>query len=390
MNIKRVVLIVMDGCGAGAAPDAAMFGDRGEDLGNTLVNTAVAVGGLNIPTLRKLGLGNVLELAGGEPLPYPIGSYGRLCPLSKGGKDTITGHWEMMGIILDTPFPTYPNGFLQEIIDPFCKAIGSDIIGNYTASGTEIIKQLGREHMETAKPIVYTSADSVFQIAAHEEVIPPDRLYEICHIARNILKGPHAVQRVIARPFLGNGPWDFKRTEHRKDFTLTPPENVLDHLAAAGVHTTGLGIVPEVFEGRGFSDAKRTQNNVEHFEALMLAMESNTELIFVNFEDFDMLYGHRNDPAGFAKALETFDGYTLAIMAKLKPTDLLIISADHGNDPTTPSTDHTREHVPILVYSPILQVGIDYGTRTPFSDIGATIAQVFGVALPSAGKSLIA
>jgi len=390
MSIERVFLLVMDGCGAGSAPDAADYGDFGENLGDTLVNTARAVGGVKIPTLRWLGLGNALNLAGGSALPQTGGSYGRLQEASRGGKDTVTGHWEMMGILVDRPFPTYPEGFPAELMAAFESAIGRQTLGNKASSGTTILKELGEEHMASGSPIVYTSADSVFQIACHEAVIAPDQLYEICLKARQVLQGQHGVQRVIARPFEGTCAADFRRTERRKDFPLNPPPNVLDALHAAGVFTAGVGVIPEVFAGRGFTYAERTQNNPEHHRATMrLAAEHASGLIFVNFEDFDMLYGHRNDPAGFAACLEEFDGFVAELIGSLKSTDLLLITADHGNDPTTPSTDHCREYAPLLLYSPGLAGGRDYGIRSTYADLGATLAAAFGVNWDGPGTSLL-
>jgi phosphopentomutase len=386
--IERVLLLVMDGCGAGTAPDAELFGDTGANRGNTLVNVARAVGGLKIPTLRRLGLGNALDLEGGAPGPAPIGSFGRLQERSMGGKDTVTGHWEMMGILVDRPFPTYPDGFPADLVAAFEKAIGVGVLGNYPASGTDIIRELGPEHIQTGRPILYTSADSVFQVACHEDIVPIERLYEICRSARGLLQGEHAVQRVIARPFEGE-PGAFRRTERRKDFPLEPPTNVLDHLAAAGVRVAGVGVVPEVFGGRGFAWSRRTQSNQEHYQATLEAMQTDCRFVFTNFEDFDMLYGHRQDAPGFARALETFDGYLEDLLGRMQPTDLLILTADHGNDPTTPSTDHAREYAPLLLYSPSLPGGRNYGTRGTFADLAATLAQVFQVPAPPVGESLL-
>lgn len=390
MKFKRVFLLVMDGCGAGAAPDAADYGDSGENLGDTLVHTAQAVGGLKIPTLRRLGLGNALRLEGGAPEPNPIGSFGRLQETSRGGKDTVTGHWEMMGIVVDEPFPTYPNGFPDEIIDEFSRAIGRPVLGNKPSSGTTILKELGEQHVQTGAPIVYTSADSVFQIACHESVISVEQLYEICRTARGILQGRHNVQRVIARPFEGQGADGFRRTERRKDFPLSPPRNVLDLLQEAGVFTAGIGVIPEVFDGRGFNYAERTQNNPEHHQATMrLAREHDNGFFFVNFEDFDMLYGHRNDPKGFADCLEQFDGFVGELIASLRDGDLLLITADHGNDPTTPSTDHCREYAPLLLYGRGVPGGRDYGIRPTYADLGATVASALGAQPPTRGTSLL-
>ena len=376
--IERAILIVMDGCGAGAAPDAELFGDTGDLKGNTLVNVAKAVDGIAIPTLRSLGLGNALTLVGGAPLAHPIGRYGKLRERSMGGKDTVTGHWEMMGVTVAKPFPTYPKGFPPEIIDEFKRRIGRDILGNYPASGTKIIDDLGPEHMRTGRPIVYTSADSVFQIACHEEIVPIEELYHFCRVAREICTGEHGVQRVIARPFEGQ-PGSFRRTERRKDFPLTPPENMIDHLAAAGIKVAGIGVVPEVFDGRGFAWKKRTQSNEEHYQATLEAMEPDCRFIFTNFEDFDMRYGHRQDAPGFARALETFDGYLKEIMSRMGPQDLIMLTADHGNDPTSPSTDHAREYAPILLYSPQIEGGVNLGIRDTFADISATLAKAFAV-----------
>lgn len=373
---RRVILLVMDGCGVGAAPDAEQYGDFGVNEPNTLGHLAEAVAGLHVPFLQRLGLGNVLPLKGVPPAEPPLAVFGRMQERSA-GKDTVTGHWEMMGVITEQPFPTYPQGFPPEVIQPFEHAIGTKILGNYPASGTEIIKQLGEEHLRTGYPIVYTSADSVFQIAAHEEVIPLERLYEICRIAREILKPPHHVQRVIARPFVGTDPTTFRRTENRRDFPLPPPYNLIDQLAEAGRKVYGIGVVGQVFAERGFAHSVRTGNNAEHLGATLQALQSDADFIFANFEDFDMLYGHRNDPRGFAKALEAFDVGLRRLHAHLRLDDLLILTADHGNDPTTPSTDHSREFAPLLCYSMRMTTGAPLGTRLTFADLAATIADVF-------------
>ncbi|MCS7272666.1 MAG: phosphopentomutase, partial [Fimbriimonadales bacterium] len=306
--------------------------------------------------------------------------FGIVQPYSK-GKDSVTGHWEMMGIHTEVPFPTYPNGFPPEVIRAFEARIGRGVLGNYPASGTEIIKQLGMEHLRTGKPIVYTSADSVFQIAAHESVIPLEELYRMCEIARELLQPPHHVQRVIARPFVGDSPETFRRTENRRDFPLPPPRNLIDLLAEQGIGVYGVGVVPELFVYRGFRHAERTQNNREHYAALLRALESDCEFIFANFEDFDMLYGHRNDPHGFARALAEFDDMLAELLPRLRPDDLLILTADHGNDPTTPSTDHSREYLPLLMYSPAIPEGRDLGMRHTLADIGATIGGIWGITL---------
>ncbi len=376
----RAILVVLDGCGVGAAPDAADYGDVGENHPDTLGHLAEAVGGLNLPTLQALGLGNIAPLRGVPPADAPRAHYGKVQPHSK-GKDSVTGHWEMMGVHTEVPFPTYPNGFPPEIMQAFESRIGRQTLGNYPASGTEIIRQLGAEHLRTGKPIVYTSADSVFQIAAHEAVIPVEALYRMCEIARELLQPPHHVQRVIARPFIGDSPETFRRTENRRDFPLPPPPNLIDALAERGVGVYGVGVVPELFVYRGFRHAERTQSNPEHHQALVRALASDCAFIFANFEDFDMLYGHRNDPEGFARALEAFDGMLAELLALLQPTDWLILTADHGNDPTTPSTDHSREYLPLLIYSPSVEAGRDLGVRRTLADIGATIGARWGASL---------
>jgi len=382
MRLERAILIVLDGCGVGAAPDAAEYGDTGENTPNTLGHLAEAVGGLNLPCLQSLGVGNILPLYGVPPTDAPRAHFGTVQPHSK-GKDSVTGHWEMMGIHTETPFPTYPNGFPPEVIRAFEERVGRGILGNYPASGTEIIKQLGMEHLRTGKPIVYTSADSVFQIAAHEAVIPLEELYRMCEIARALLQPPHHVQRVIARPFVGDSPETFRRTENRRDFPLPPPENLIDALHARGIGVYGIGVVPELFVYRGFRHAERTQRNTEHYDALLRALQSDCEFIFANFEDFDMLYGHRNDPAGFARALTEFDAMLRELLSRLRSSDLLILTADHGNDPTTPSTDHSREYLPLLLYSPSIGQGRAVGVRRTLADIGATIGALWNVAPPN-------
>lgn len=390
MTYDRVLLLILDGCGAGVAPDAADFGDDPAHPGDTLVHVARAAGGLQVPNLRRLGLGNLLALEGGPPAEHPLGRYARLREKSRGGKDTVTGHWEMMGIVVEEKFPTYPNGFPESLLAEFSERIGRPWIGNRAASGTVIIEELGEEHQRTGAPIIYTSADSVFQIACHEEVVPIEELYRMCLEARLLLQGEHALQRVIARPFEGADRATFRRTERRKDFPLSPPTNALDHLHAAGVFTAGVGVIPEVFDQRGFSYSERTQTNEEHFLATVKLLEEQEQgFFFVNFEDFDMLYGHRLDPQGFARALETFDGYLGQLLARLTPRDLLLISADHGNDPTIPSTDHTREYAPLLMTSPAWTQGGALGDRPTFADLGATVLDAFGMESDLPGESLL-
>lgn len=337
--MKRAIVIVLDGVGAGFAPDVEEFGDL--DQPSTLQHIWDATGGFNAPNLARVGYlaaGGITQGLGQEAV------YARLKPLSKGGKDSVTGHWEMMGIVMDRRFPTYPDGFPIPLIKAFEREIGTQTIGNRAASGTKIIEELGELHMDTGFPIVYTSADSVFQIACHEAVVPIEQLYEWCRVARKLCVQPDDVQRVIARPFEGEV-GRFRRTERRKDFPLEAAANLCDEIG----DVLGVGVVPELFGGRGFRPTKRTQQNEEHYVALLDALESDARFIFANFEDFDMLFGHRNDTPGFAKCLERFDEMLGVILSKLTKDDMLILTADHGNDPTTPSTDHTREFVPMAV-----------------------------------------
>lgn len=376
---KKVLLIVLDSAGIGSLPDADKYGDVGS---NTLGNCSRAVGGLNLPHLGKMGLGLLTDIAGVPPVDHPEACYGKMAERSP-GKDTTTGHWEMSGIILDRPFPLYPHGFPPEIIEPFKKQIGRDILGNKAASGTAIIEELGPTHLQTAKPIVYTSADSVFQIAAHEEVIPLEELYRMCSIARELLTGKHAVGRVIARPFVG-APGNFKRTPNRHDFSIKPPaRTVLNLLQENGMEVAAVGKIKDVFAGEGITQAVHTVGNMDGVDkTLELARKQFKGLIFTNLVDFDQQYGHRNDFRGYAAALEEFDRRLPEIIAVMQPQDILIITADHGCDPTTASTDHSREYVPLLVYGQQLRRGINLGTRSSFSDIGATIAGLFGLVFP--------
>jgi phosphopentomutase len=387
MDIKRVVLIVLDGVGIGEAPDAKDYGDEGS---NSIGNISRAVGGLNLPNMGKIGIGNVIEIQGVPPESQPIGGYGKLTPKSA-GKDTISGHWELMGICLPDPFPTYPDGFPNEIIDEFIRVSGrSGVLGNKHASGTEIIQELGEEHIRTGKPIVYTSADSVFQIAAHEDIIPIEELYKLSENARKILKGKHAVGRVIARPFVGDRAGEFARTERRKDFSLIPETpTVMDKLVAAGKDVFTVGKVDDIFGNRGITKKNHTGNNKDSLLAIQeLLIEDFEGLLFANLIEFDMVYGHRNDPQGYAGALEFFDQSIPHIKEKMKPSDVVIVTADHGVDPTTPSTDHSREYVPLLVFGDDVK-GVDLGTRETFSDVGATIAEIFSLEPPLLGTSFL-
>ncbi len=382
-RFERICLVVLDSAGIGEMPDAAAWGDAGADtLGHILGSRQV-----DLPNLQRMGLGNIRQLAGVPAADEPIGSYGK-CTLRSNGKDTTTGHWEMAGIILEKAFPTYPNGFPERIISAFVADAGvPGILGNVPASGTEIIKQLGEDHVRTGKPIVYTSADSVFQIAAHEEIIPVDRLYEICEIARRILDGEDRVGRVIARPFLGTNAADFKRTENRHDYAVPPPKNLLPILKENGLDVVCIGKIASIYDSVGVTKDLTAKNNDQAIDQTINALNANSRgLIFSNLVDFDMLYGHRRDTEGYARALEHFDARLPEIFAAMKDDDLLILTADHGNDPTAPGSDHTREYAPLIVYGKSAKPGVDLGTRGSLADIGQTIAENFGLELAD-GKS---
>jgi phosphopentomutase len=374
---SKVVLIILDGVGIGALPDAGRYGDEGS---NTLGNLAHVSGGLDLPNLERAGLGNIAPLEGVKPQAEPLADFGKMAEASP-GKDSTSGHWEIAGLILEKPFPTYPDGFPAEVIEPFEKAIGRGILGNKAASGTEIIKELGDEHVRTGKPIVYTSADSVFQIAAHVDVIPLEELYRISKIAREQLTGKNAVGRVIARPFEGPS-GAYTRTPDRKDFSVCPPgPTLMDKMEEKGLRTVSVGKVDHIFAKRGFTDMIHTRSNSEVIaRTIEQAGRDLSGLVFANLVDFDMLWGHRNNTEGFRKGLEQFDEALPRIMDPLRQDDILVITADHGNDPTTPSTDHSREYVPLLVYGKNLRSGVDLGTRRTFADLGATIGTVFGIA----------
>jgi phosphopentomutase len=381
----RMILIVLDSAGIGEMPDAAAWGDAGSDtLGHILASREV-----QLPNLQSYGLGNIRPLQNLPPSENPRGSYGR-CALRSNGKDTTTGHWEMGGIILEQAFPTYPKGFPPAIIDRFIKEANvPGILGNVPASGTEIIKELGEEHVRTGKPIVYTSADSVFQIAAHEEVIPVERLYEICETARRILRGEDEVGRVIARPFLGST-GAFRRTENRHDYAVPPPrENLLVALSEAGLDVVCIGKVASIYDAMGVTLDLTAKNNNQSIDQTINALKQETRgLIFSNLVDFDMLYGHRRDTEGYARALEHFDARLPEIEAAMNQRDVFIIAADHGNDPTFPGTDHTREYSPLLVFGKSARAGVDLGIRSSLADIGQTIADNFGLKL-NAGESFL-
>jgi phosphopentomutase len=382
----RVVVVVLDSCGIGGAPDAGRYGDAGS---STLPHTAAACGGLRLPALGALGLGHLAEIAGVPPAEHPAGAFGVMTEVSA-GKDSTTGHWELMGIILDRPFPTYPRGFPPEVIEPFEARIGRRVLGNRPASGTAIIAELGEEHLRTGRPIVYTSADSVFQIAAHESVIPVDQLYRMCETARAILTGPHAVSRVIARPFVGE-PGRFFRTDRRRDFSVPPPhDTALDHFTAAGVPVVGVGKIADLFAGRGVTTAVHTHDDMDGLTQTVRALAGlERGLVFTNLVDLDTQYGHRNNPQGYGADLERIDARLPEVLAQLGPTDLLIVTADHGNDPTTNSTDHSRERVPLLVAGPPVRGGTNLGVRRTFADVGATVAAALGTAGTGAGTSFL-
>ena len=377
--MKRVILVVLDGCGVGALPDAAAYGGPSELESATLPHVAEAAGGLHLPTLQRLGLGNIAAIAGVAPEPSALGGWGRMAEASA-GRDSVTGHWELMGIRTKTPFPTYPHGFPPALIAKFEARIGRGTLGNVASSGTAILTALGPEHLATGKPIVYTSADSVFQVAAHERVVPLTELYAMCETARAMLTVPNNVQRVIARPFAGGSPETFRRTEHRRDYPLPPPvPNFLSALADAGKAAHAIGVVADLFPRFYFARAERTQSNPAHLAAISDAVQHGQEnFVFANCEDFDMLYGHRNDPLGFARALEAFDAALAGILEALRPDDLLILTADHGNDPATASTDHSREYVPLLVYGSDLRGGL--GTRPTFAAASEIAADWLGIA----------
>lgn len=379
-----MVLLVLDSGGIGAMPDADQWGDQGTDtLGHVL-----AAEKPSLPNLQELGLANIRQLPNLKARSHPRGSFGKAA-ISSSGKDTTAGHWEMAGIITAVPFPTYPFGFPPKILDPFEKEIGRKVLGNKPASGTEIIKELGEEHIKTGRPIVYTSADSVFQIAGHEEVIPLEELYRICKIARRILDVPDRVGRVIARPFLGT-PGNFQRTKNRKDFAVPPPTpTLLDLLREERLATVGVGKIASIFDYRGISENLAARDNKESMDQTIAAVKTAHEgLIFSNFVDFDMLWGHRNDAKGYARGLEEFDRRLPELLDSMREDDCLILTADHGCDPTDASTDHTREYVPILVYSKQLRGGVDLGIRKTLADMGQTIAENFNIRLP-AGTSFL-
>lgn len=383
MTINRVIVIVLDSVGVGEAPDADAFGDVGS---HTLGNTARAVGGLKLPNMEAMGLGNIAMVDGLTPQTEPTAAYGRLMEVSA-GKDTTTGHWELMGIQLMRSFPVYEH-FPPDVIERFESAIGHQTLGNYPASGTVILDELGEEHVRSGKPIVYTSSDSVFQIAAHEEIYPPEELYAMCRTAREILRGEHEVGRVIARPFIGKpGAWE--RTPNRRDFSVLPPQpTVLDSIKDAGQMVFAVGKIEDIFAGQGITGAAHTIDNMDGVDLTLKVMREHPErgIIFTNLVDFDAKFGHRNNPRGYANALIEFDARVPELLAALKADDVLILTADHGNDPVTPSTDHSREYVPVLISGAQIK-HVNIGIRPTFADLGATIADMLGVTAPPCGAS---
>lgn len=382
--VKRVFLIVLDSVGIGESPDADLYGDKGSNTLRACWNS----GNLQIPNLQKLGIFNIEGVGCGTPSANPLGSYARMQE-SSAGKDTTIGHWEIAGIISPKPMPTYPNGFPQEILSEFSRRTGRGVLCNKPYSGTQVILEYGKQHLQTGDLIVYTSADSVFQIAAHESIVPPETLYEYCRIARELLQGEHGVGRVIARPFIGDYP-DFTRTSNRHDFSLEPPRDTfLDKLGAAGKATIGVGKIYDIFAGKGISSTSRTVNNDDGMDQTIAhAKEDWNGVCFVNLVDFDMVYGHRNDVAGYTAALNRVDERLGELIGLMQKEDVLMITADHGCDPATPSTDHSREYTPWLIYGEPIKAGEDFGTRPTFADIGETAAAMLGVTADTDGTSL--
>lgn len=383
---RRAIVVVCDGLGVGATPDAAAFGDAESDtLGHVLASRPVS-----IPNLTALGLGNLTPVFEGARNPHPAGAFGKMAERSA-GKDTATGHWEMTGLLTPKPFRTYPGGFPPEIVRPFEERIGRAVLGNKVASGTEILKELGEEHLRTGRPILYTSADSVFQVAAHEQVVPLEELYRICRIGYEIACVGHGVCRVIARPFRGSAAADFRRTTNRRDFPVPPHgDTLLDRMAAAGLSVFGVGKIEDIFTGRGISEAVHTTSDSDGIDQTLRAMgKLGRGLIFTNLVDFDTLYGHRNDVEGFARNLEALDARLPEVLGALRDDDVLVLTGDHGCDPADASTDHTREHVPLLLVGPRVAPARDLGVRPTFADLGASLAENFGLDPLGAGSSFL-
>ncbi|SHJ48449.1 phosphopentomutase [Paramaledivibacter caminithermalis DSM 15212] len=382
--INRITILVMDSVGIGALPDSEKFGDIGV---NTLGNISKKMGGINLPNLIKLGLGNIDGIEGVGSIQNPRGSFGKSMEMSN-GKDTTTGHWEIAGLYIKEPFKTYPDGFPEHVISKFEELIGRKVLGNKPASGTEIIKELGEKHIRTGNPIVYTSADSVFQIAAHEEVIPLDELYKMCKVAREILMGEDQVARVIARPFIGK-PGDFTRTPNRRDYSLDPfGKTILDFASEAGYEVMAVGKIEDIFNGKGITKEIHTKSNMDGVDKTIEFLNTDSKgIIFTNLVDFDAKFGHRRNAKGYKEALEELDLRIPEILENLREDDMLIITADHGNDPTYKGTDHTREYIPIIIYGKNVKAGVNIGTRETFADIAATIADILDIEKPKFGRS---
>ncbi|HSQ88431.1 phosphopentomutase [Romboutsia sp.] len=383
--MSRVIWVIIDSVGIGALPDSKKFGDEGV---NTLGNIVKVHNDIKIPNLLNLGIGNIDGVNFIEGINNPIGTFGKCSEVSQ-GKDTTTGHWEMTGVLVETPFKTFENGFPKEIIDEFEKKTGRKVVGNKPASGTAILDEYGEHQMKTGDVIVYTSADSVFQIAAHEEIIPLDELYKMCEIAREIMMGDNAVARVIARPYVGEGTGTFTRTSNRRDYSLNPFEpTVLDNIKEAGLDVIGVGKIEDIFNGQGITEAIHTKDNMDGVdETINYIKKDNKGLIFTNLVDFDSKYGHRRDTKGYKEALEEFDARIPEIIDAMNDDDILIINADHGNDPTYKGTDHTREYIPLLVYGKTIKEGLNLGIRNSFADIGATVAEILNIEAPKNGQS---
>jgi phosphopentomutase len=381
---RRAIWIVLDGVGLEASPDAGEYGDDGAA---TLPHVAQACGGLRLPNLGRLGLGNLVNMVGVPPLAEPLGAYGRLTERAA-GKDSIVGHWELAGVVLDRAFATYPQGFPDKLVAEFTEIAGKPPLGNVPASGVSIIGQYGAEHVRTGRPILYTSVDSVFQIAAHEDIIPPEELYRLCRSARNLVDG-YDIARVIARPFVGDAQQGFRRSPRRKDFSMPPPQaTLLDCLTGHGFTVSAVGKISDLFAGRGISRSTPTLNNADGMNKILRCLDDlDSGLLMANLIDFDMIYGHRNDAVGFGRALEEFDAWLPRLYTAMRPDDLLVVCADHGCDPTSPGTDHTREYVPLLIWAKSMRTGVSLGRRKSFSDVAATLATYFMVSGSIAGES---
>lgn len=383
--MNRVIWMVIDSVGIGQLPDSKKFGDEGV---NTLGNIVKSFTDIKIPNLKKLGIGNINEVDFMESEKNPIAAFGKCSEVSQ-GKDTTTGHWEMTGVLVETPFKTFENGFPKDIIDEFEKRTGRKVVGNKPSSGTTILDEYGEHQMETGDVIVYTSADSVFQIAAHEDIIPLDELYKMCKIAREIMMGDNAVARIIARPYIGKKKGEFSRTSNRRDYSLNPFEpTVLDNIKQSGLDVIGVGKIEDIFNGQGITEAIHTKDNMDGVdETINYIKKDNKGLIFTNLVDFDSKYGHRRDTKGYKEALEEFDARIPEIIEVMNDNDVLIINADHGNDPTYKGTDHTREYIPLLVYGKNIKQGVNLGIRNSFADIGATVTDILNVEMPKNGIS---